>query len=61
MTRYRYGMKLRPFSIGCQPMAGFVKVEDDNSGKYWDIIVYDRKLADREVYQYELDYLGQND
>lgn len=52
---YKYGMRLRGFSIGCQPLNGFIRRENDTSGKYYDIIVYGRKLTDREVAQYELD------
>ena len=55
---YRYGMRLRGFSIGCQPMDGFTEREDDPTGKYHDIISYSRKLTDKEVADYELDYLG---
>ena len=56
---YKYGMRLRGFSIGCQPMDGFVERCDDEKGVYWDIIVYDRKLTDDEVRDYELDYIGE--
>lgn len=56
---YTYGMRLRGFSLGCQPMLGFVERRDDPVGKYHDLIVYDRKLADDEVYAYELDYVGE--
>ena len=37
-----YGMRLRGFSIGCQPRRGFVCRENDATGKYYDIIVYNR-------------------
>ena len=52
---YMYGMRLRGFSIGCQPMDGLVERRDDTSGLYHDILVYDRELTDREVSDYELD------
>lgn len=52
---YKYGMRLRGFSIGCQPAEGFVDRLDDESGKYYDILVYDRKLANEELIEYELD------
>ena len=55
---YKYGMRLRGFSMGCQPMKGFVLREDDSFGKYYDILIYDRELAEKELYDYELDYLG---
>ena len=53
-----YGMRLRGFSIGCQPKEGFVDRQDDPTGKYHDILIYDRKLTDKELAEYELDYLG---
>lgn len=53
-----YGMRLRGFSIGCQPKEGFVDRQDDPTGKYYDILIYDRKLTDNELAEYELDYLG---
>lgn len=52
---YKYGMKLRGFSIGCQPMDGFVERQDDTSGRYWDILVYNRPLTDRELRDYDLE------
>lgn len=55
MTRFMYGMRLRGFSIGCQPMDGFVDRRDDTSGLYHDILVYDRKLTQKEMDDYELD------
>jgi hypothetical protein len=54
---YKYGMRLRGFSIGCQPSNGFVDAMPDESGKYWDFLIYNRKLTDREVADYELDYI----
>ena len=58
---YKYGMRLRGFSIGCQPSAGFVDAMPDESGKYWDILFYDRKLTGKEIADYELDYIGETD
>lgn len=54
---YKYGMRLRGFGPGCQPKEGLLYGEDDITGKYWDIIVYDRPLTDKEIAEYELDYL----
>lgn len=54
---YRYGMRLRGFSIGCQPMKGFLRREDDTTGRYYDILVYNRPLTESEIYSYELDSL----
>lgn len=60
MAKYRYGMRLRGYSIGCQPR-GVIDREDDPTGRYHDIIVYDRELTAREVEEYELDYLGEDE
>lgn len=54
---YKYGMRLRGFSMGCQPMEGFVERLDDESGRYWDILVYNRKLTEEELEHYSLDEL----
>lgn len=56
-TRYVYGMRLRGFSPGCQPMAGFVERWDATQGKYHDLLVYDRMLSKEEKRDYELDFL----
>lgn len=52
---YKYGMRLRGFSPMCQPKDGFIRREDDPTGEYYDIIVYDRELSNKEVIDYELD------
>ena len=56
-TVYVYGMRLRGFSLGCQPMQGLVERQDDPTGKYHDLLVYERKLTDKELADYELDSL----
>ena len=56
---YKYGMRLRGFSLGCQPMVGFRERLDDPTGKYYDILLYCRPLSDRELADYELDYIGE--
>jgi len=58
MTLYRYGMRLRGFSPCCQPTKNFYRRYDDESGEYWDIISYTKQLAETEVKDYSLDYLG---
>lgn len=55
---YKYGMRLRGFSIGCQPTNGFIERQDDEAGKYYDILIYSRELTADEVKAYELDFLG---
>lgn len=58
MKKYRYGMRLRGFSIACQPMNGLRDVLDDESGKYYNILAYDRQLEPKEVQDYELTFIG---
>lgn len=57
---YIYGMRLRGFSIGCQP-SGVAEVSDDSSGRYWNILFYKRPLTEAEMNDYELDYIGVED
>ena len=54
---FKYGMRLRGFSIGCQPMRGLVERVDDPTGRYHDVLIYDRELTEQEVQDYELDRL----
>ena len=60
-AKHKYGMRLRGFSIGCQPMDGLIERVDDPRGRYHDVLVYDRMLTGDEVAQYELTYLGKED
>lgn len=53
---FRYGMRLRGFSPGCQPMKGLLRREDGDK-RYYDILVYNRPLTDTELRDYELDAL----
>lgn len=52
---YRYGMRLRGFAPWCQPMKGLIRRED--STRYHDELVYDRKLSKQELKEYELDFI----
>lgn len=52
---YHYGMRIRGYSIGCQPTDGLLRREDDHSGDYYDILVYDHKLTENETRAYSLD------
>lgn len=54
---YFYGMRLRGFSIGAQPTKGFIRREDSVMDIYHDILVYDRKLTEKELADYELVFL----
>lgn len=69
-TYYFYGMRLREFGPGCQPMNGlkseFISFEmlelfeahkDSLKRHYYDILTYDRQLTDTQIAEYELDYL----
>lgn len=56
---YKYGMRLRGFSIGCQPMNGLIMTEDGNM-KYYSYLYYERKLTDKELEDYELDFIGED-
>lgn len=58
MKYFRYGMRLRGASIGCQPLDGLVRVEDDPTGKYYNILIYSHPLSRYEMDEFELDYLG---
>jgi hypothetical protein len=51
---YVYGMRLRGFSPGCQPIGGLDAVMEGNE-KYYNILIYRRELTDEEVRGYELD------
>ena len=57
MILFYYGMRLRGFSPGCQPMDGFVERQDDWTGKYWDILVYDHMLSDADCDHYDLEFI----
>lgn len=61
MAKWKYGMKMRGFSIGCQPMSGLRDVLDDKDGVYWNILGYDRELTPKEIEAYELRFLGKTD
>jgi len=54
---FKYGMRIRGFSMGCQPMDGLLWREDDPTMKYWDILVYDRRLTEAECKHYSLDLI----
>lgn len=56
---YEYGMRLRGFSPFCQPMNGLIERKDDLSGRYYDILIYNRKLTESELSEYELDFIRQ--
>ena len=57
MSEYRYGMRLRGFSIGAQPKRGLIRREDSADKRWYDVIVYDRPLTEQELTDYELDMI----
>lgn len=59
-TLYYYGMRLRGFSPGCQPMKGLVSRQDDPQGIYWDVLIYDRALTKKEQTEFELDFIRED-
>ena len=58
MIEYYYGMRIRGFSPGCQPMDGFIERRDDWTGKYWDILAYDHELSKADCEHYSLEYIA---
>ena len=54
---YKYGMRLRGFAPWCQPMKGLITNLDDKSGRYHDLLLYNRRLTPKEVADYELDFI----
>lgn len=57
---YVYGMRLRGFSPGCQPMKGLVGTME-GIGRYHCVLIYNRELTDEEIMDYELDRLEYED
>lgn len=53
---YVYGMRLRGFSLGTQPMEGLVYHEEPTSDSaYYDLLFYNRPLSKEEMKAYDLD------
>ncbi len=57
MKLYKYGMRLRGFSPGCQPLDGLRRAEE-GEGRYYDFIYYDRPLTEQEQQYYSLDLIS---
>lgn len=55
---YYYGMKLRPYGIGCQPKDMYLLIDCEPSARYHSIIYTLEKLSDEQLKAYDLDYLG---
>lgn len=58
MKKYVYGMRLRGFSIGCQPMNGFIERRDSVADNFYDVLVYSRLLTEQELKDYDLTFIG---
>lgn len=54
MNIYRYGMKYRPFSIGCQPLENLIEAQEDATGVYYNILLYSEKLTQDQITSYQL-------
>ena len=57
MKKYVYGMRLRGFSLGCQPMDGFIERRDSLTENFYDVIVYSRLLTEKELNEYDLTFI----
>ena len=57
---YKYGMRLRPIGLGCQPSrwCKYTILNKEETG-YWSFVWYKFKLTDEELKQYDMDYLGE--
>lgn len=58
---YKYGMRLRPYDIGCQPKDGFVCVAEGGTvdgHRYHNFVYYISNLDRETAANYDLDYLG---
>jgi hypothetical protein len=55
---YKYGLKYRPPGPGAVPN-GFIKYEEEHADFRWGVLYYPEKLCDKEVYEYELTFIGQ--
>lgn len=55
---YYYGMKLRPYGIGCQPKGMELLIDCERGARYWSIIYSTKMLSKEQCEAYDLDYLG---
>ena len=58
MKKYVYGMRLRGFTIVCQPMDGFIERRNSPAENFYDVIVYSRLLTEKELKDYDLTFIG---
>lgn len=59
MSNYKYGMRLRGFAPGAQPLEGLLIAEpgEQYGERYYNILTYSRRLSQEEIREYELDEL----
>lgn len=61
MSRYVYGMRLRPAAPGAMPKQGLEQIDPReaylNGIRYWCLLTYDRQLTEKECDDYDLDHL----
>ena len=58
---YTYGMRLRGFSPGAQPMENLIGAYEDPERRYWSILEYTSPLSEEDRKAYDLDYLGEKE
>lgn len=51
---YKYAMKYRGFSIGCQPIQNLIEAQEDPTGKYYNILLYSEPLTPEQIQSYQL-------
>lgn len=59
VRKYKYGMRLRGFSLGCQPMEHLNDVRESDGDPYYSYLFYTEKLTEDQIRDYELDYLSE--
>ena len=57
-NKYYYGMRLRGFSLGCQPERGLLGKSIGPFDDYHDVIAYDRELSEQELKEYEMERIN---
>ena len=60
MVEYLYGMRLRPAGPGAQPLEGLLRIAA-GGGQYHNLLIYDRPLTEKEMKDYELDFINETE
>ena len=64
MKEYLYGMRLRGYAPGCQPKEGLMNVyfgSQYGTRVYHNLISYNRPLTEKEMKDYELDFINETE